>query len=73
MKINVEQLGRNGFKVIIDGHESDAHEIWIEPIAPTYPKAIGLLREEAELSDMQAEDILIKVHEFQVWNAITSR
>lgn len=71
MKIDIQRLDRNGFKVMIDGQEADIHEIWIEPKDPTYPKAIGLLREEADLTDMQAEDILIKVREFQVWNALT--
>ena len=71
MRIDIQRLNRNGFRVMIDGQEADIHEISIIPVDPTYPHAIGLLREETDLSDMQTEEILIKVHEFQVWNALT--
>lgn len=71
MKIDIQRLDRNGFRVMIDGQEADIHEIWIEPKDPTYPRSLALLRDETNLTDMQAEDILIKVHEHQVWNALT--
>ena len=72
MKIDISRLDKNGFRVLIDGQDAEGvHEISIIPVDPTTPQAIGLLREETDLSDMQAEEILIKVHEFQVWNALT--
>lgn len=71
MRIEIGRLRKNGFEVLIDGQVADACDIRIEPVNPSYPQAIGLLREETDLSDMQAEEILIKVHEFQVWNALT--
>lgn len=71
MKIEINRLRKSGFEVLIDNRVVDAHEISIIPVNPTTPQAIGLLREETDLSEMQAEEILIKVHEFQVWNALT--
>ena len=71
MRIEINRLRKSGFEVLIDNQVVDAHEIWIEPVNPTIPHSIGLLRDETNLSDMQTEEILIKVHEFQVWNALT--
>lgn len=71
MRIEINRLRKNGFEVLVDNQVMDAHEISIIPVNPTTPQAIELLREETDLSDMQVEEILIKVHEFQVWNALT--
>lgn len=69
MFIDFRHLEKHGFEV---RHE-EGIGVEIRPINPKPIEAISILREEVGLSDMQVEEIIITVHEFQVWNAITHK
>ena len=69
MFINFHKLASQGFEARGDMENG----IEIRPMNPRPIEAVALLRDEAGLSDMQVEEIILTVHEFQVWNAITHK